>query len=103
MGPLILFCQNKYKFQKNSQAYTCKSVNTGRGQRTILGPLIFIFYINDVIKCTSDLRVNMRMIVLSILFFLFIFCLDSMFISVEDRTGRIRFSYNYSMYFTHSQ
>ena len=28
---------------------------------------------------------------------------DSMFISVEDRTRRIRFSYNYSMSFTYSQ
>ena len=28
---------------------------------------------------------------------------DLMFISVEDRTGRIRFSYNYGMSFTYSQ
>ena len=28
---------------------------------------------------------------------------DSMFISVEDRTGSIQFSYNYSMSFTCSQ
>ena len=33
----------------------------------------------------------------------FFFFLDSMFISVEDRTRRIRFSYNYSMGFTYSQ
>ena len=33
----------------------------------------------------------------------FFFSLDSMFISVEDRTGRIRFSYNYSMSFPYSQ
>ena len=35
--------------------------------------------------------------------FFFFFFFDSMFISVEDRTGRIRFSYNYSMNFTCSQ
>ena len=34
---------------------------------------------------------------------IFFFFLNSMFISVEDRTGRIRFSYNYSMIFTCSQ
>ena len=33
----------------------------------------------------------------------FCFFLDSMFISVEDRTRRIRFSYNYSMSFTCSR
>ena len=31
------------------------------------------------------------------------FFFDSMFISVEDRTGRIRFSYDYSISFTCSQ
>ena len=35
------------------------SVTTGIGQGTILGPLIFIFYINDVISNVGDLRVNM--------------------------------------------
>ena len=35
--------------------------------------------------------------------YIYIYFLDSMFISVEDRTGRIRFSYNYSMNFTCSQ
>ena len=37
----------------------CRTVSTGIGQGTILGPLIFIFYINDVIKNVSDLRINM--------------------------------------------
>ena len=37
------------------------------------------------------------------LYIFFFFFLNSMFISVEDRTGRIRFSYNYSMIFTCSQ
>ena len=32
----------------------------------------------------------------------FFFFFDSMFISVEDHTGRIRFSYNYSMSFTYA-
>ena len=37
----------------------CKPVLTGIGQGTILGPLIFIFYINDVIRNVGNLRVNM--------------------------------------------
>ena len=36
-----------------------KSVLSGIGQGTILGPLIFIFYVNDVIKNIDDLRINM--------------------------------------------
>ena len=36
----------------------CKPVQTGIGQGTILGPLIFIFYINDVIGNIGILRVR---------------------------------------------
>ena len=35
------------------------NVKTGIGQGTILGPLIFIFYINDLISVTNTLKVNM--------------------------------------------
>ena len=34
-------------------------VETGIGQGTILGPLIFVFYINDVMRSIADLRINM--------------------------------------------
>ena len=37
----------------------CKSISTGIGQGTILGSLIFVFYIDDVIECIPHLRVNM--------------------------------------------
>ena len=36
-----------------------KAIQTGIGQGTILGPLIFIFYIYDVINNVGNLRVNM--------------------------------------------
>ena len=38
---------------------TCKSISTGIGQGTILGPLIIIFYINNMIRNTANLCVNM--------------------------------------------
>ena len=34
-------------------------VKTGIGQGTILGPLMFIFYINDLTSVLSDLKINM--------------------------------------------
>ena len=34
------------------------SITAGIGQGTILGPLIFIFYVNEVITNISELRVN---------------------------------------------
>ena len=43
----------------DEQVSTCQSISTGIGQGTILGLLIFIFYINDVIKNVAELRVNM--------------------------------------------
>ena len=35
------------------------NVKTGIGQGTILGPLIFIFYINDIVTCIGRLKINM--------------------------------------------
>ena len=37
----------------------CKPISTCIGQGTIRGPLVFIFYINDVIRSVDYLRVNM--------------------------------------------
>ena len=34
-------------------------IKTGIGQGTILGPLIFIFYINDIVQTKGNLRINM--------------------------------------------
>ena len=45
------------KFQEHTS--TSLSVQTGIGQGTILGPLIVIFYINDLISVLNVLKVNM--------------------------------------------
>ena len=43
----------------NDQLSEVQNVDTGIGQGTILGPLVFVFYINDVVKNIADLRINM--------------------------------------------
>ena len=53
-----LFNRTQYVKFKNVVSHTLP-VTSGIGQGTILGPLIFIFYINDVIRSISDLKVNM--------------------------------------------
>ena len=59
-----VLCLFKSYFNRSQEVkignYTskCKSVSTGIGQGTILGPLIFVLYINDVIHNVAELRVN---------------------------------------------
>ena len=43
----------------NGDKSISRNVSTGIGQGTILGPLIFVFYINDVVKNIANLRINM--------------------------------------------
>ena len=43
----------------NDQSSDILNVDTGIGQGTILGPLVFVFYINDVVTNISELRINM--------------------------------------------
>ena len=45
------------KFKDNFS--TTLNVRSGIGQGTILGPLIFIFYINDIVCSTGNLKINM--------------------------------------------
>ena len=43
----------------DNELSSSKPVITGIGQGTILGPLLFIFYINDIISVVHDLKINM--------------------------------------------
>ena len=52
------FCQSQ-SVRFNDTVSSTLPVETGIGQRTILGPLVFILYINDVIAKVTNLKVNM--------------------------------------------
>ena len=57
----------------------------------------YLFWIRKYVKkCVFD---HFHLIII----ISYLLCVDSMFISVEDRTGGIQLSYNYSMSFTYSQ
>ena len=43
----------------NGITSSVRTVDSGIGQGTILGPLIFVFYINDVMNNIANLRINM--------------------------------------------
>ena len=43
----------------NDNVSNILDVSTGIGQGTILGPLIFVFYINDIVYNIANLRINM--------------------------------------------
>ena len=43
----------------NNMVSSVQTVGSGIGQGTILGPLIFVFYINDVMNNIANLRINM--------------------------------------------
>ena len=43
----------------NNTLSTVKNVRTGIGQGTILGPILFIFYINDLTTVLHDVKINM--------------------------------------------
>ena len=50
-------CTQSVKFNNNTSDVL--PVMSGIGQGTIFGPLIFVFYINDVTKCIGELKINM--------------------------------------------
>ena len=61
--PVILWFKSYFSRKQivrfNDNLSQSRIVSTGIGQGTILGPLIFVFYINDVINNTENLRINM--------------------------------------------
>ena len=64
LSDLVLKCFKRYFTRTQSVRFNItvsepSIVSSGIGQGTILGPLIFIFYINDVISNIGSLKINM--------------------------------------------
>ena len=50
------------RFQRvclENQFSAAKPVSTGIAQGTVLGPIMFIFYVNDIIKCAKNVHMSL--------------------------------------------
>ena len=43
----------------NDQTSECIMVKSGIGQGTIVGPVIFLIYVNDIVRMLPDIHINM--------------------------------------------
>ena len=55
----VSYFDRKQELTFNDKTSDCISVKSGIGQGRIIGPLIFLLYINDIVRSLPDVYINM--------------------------------------------
>ena len=63
LGPMVIqwfksYLNRTQQVLIQGKVFDIVSVNTGIAQGTVLGPIMFIFYINDIFECVEHVKMN---------------------------------------------